>query len=164
MGSSVCKFSDRAIITNDFSFPTFGHTGSVIGATTTEAYILGVQARLMFNGQINQGEITLRGMSVATTSAQGATFSFYYGCEPTSAQWAYEDETESIAFWDTFGTLCSPRTPIYSVTIGDSGEAYVDLTPLTLHLDPGQTLVVGVAIVSGASSNVYMSLVWTEEQ
>lgn len=131
-------------------------------SVTTEVPILSIQSRYHFGSRAASTIGRVRKLSISTDSTKGAIFRVYVNATlGGTPQWAYEDEDQSTMLYDSAASTVS-GTSLGTYVVGPSGSEVIDISGLEIDLTAGDTFTVSAERVSGAATEMTVSLSWGE--
>lgn len=163
-GSSAAGFIEGFIQRTDSGFAE----GTTKNIGTTEFINLGtIRNRTVFGTNVNLAEVTPQLVSAFADTNKGAIINITKGTidNPVSLggtpNFTYKDEQNSIVEFDSDGTTVTGGILIHEFIAGQVAKA--DLRQFNDIIHSGETLTISAQIISGAASDVTVTLNWSEE-
>lgn len=130
---------------------------------TTLTSILTLKNVATFNTFTNNGQITLRYLSVntPTTATMCVCRLILNGTLGGTPAYTNINSINSIAAVDTAGTTVTNGIVKFSATFGVNGNLFLDLSKYKIYLNPND--IISVACVSSASASISVALTWSED-
>ena len=132
--------------------------------STAHQSILTIKSNLTLNNKANLGRVIPYRLSVASDSTKQTSFTIVKNATLTETNFAYHDSNESVVTYDnTLVSLNASDHRLYTGQVGTGGAIEIDLKELNISILAGETLTIFARVISGASSNVAVSIIWKED-
>lgn len=131
----------------------------VFPATAGGQYAFSLQNPLLFNGRPNTAGVAPVLMTVSYTSNKEGSLNIYAGVGLTNPVWVDVTPGLSPLQYDLLATAYEPFSLLYSTGAGISGTIAVDLSVLSVRIQPGQLIIFEITTnPTGSSASVLISL------
>lgn len=146
--------SVNSVATGEVSYTAGGGAG-------TETAILSIEPRREFGGVAMRGHLRILEIAAAWEGTKVATLRVYRNATLTATDYQYEDQTASMAIYDTSATAFTGGRLIATEPLAKSDSRKIDFSALDLLFGLGESLT--VTIQSSANGEVDASALWAEE-
>lgn len=135
-------------------------------SSNTETNILIIDNKLLYNGEINSGEINIKQVSLSSDGTKNVIFRFYTnpsgigdGTTSDFPDFQEKDLNQSIAILDILSTSIQGGDLIYAITIGKADSQQVILPSIILE----RTKLMVITAESTGASTIDVGLNWEED-
>lgn len=163
-GSTAAGFNQGQIVVTDD-----GHAEDNTKSVGTAVFesVLTLRNRIVFGTNANLAEVSGIFLSAFADTSKGAIVEVIKGTVQNpvilggTPNFQYKSELSSVMEVDTGGTTVTGGELVHSLIAGQ--DASVDLSQFNGVLQSGETITLAARIISGASSEVTVSVSWNED-